>query len=182
MKQLTIANILFERYVNLHTDQQLAPYIDEIWDMLQKSYASIGGFKSAKSKEDLINKTGLAKLVRRDGKIVAVKIYKDELGRKSIAAGTDGSMQGKEGLMKMSQEDIKMNRAWGEFSGAMEHIMIKKGGVPIPNTLVSDILGKPIESLDPDGYHYTREIQGELHKKIMIGDVNKLLNLLQNKN
>lgn len=182
MQQLTIANILFERYVNLHTSQQLAPYIDEIWDILTKSYEPIGGFKSAKSKEDLIAKTGLAKLVKRGGKIVAVKIYKDELGRKSIAAGTDGSMQGKEGLIKMSEEDIKMNRAWGEYSGAMEHIMLKKGGVPIPNTMASALLGKPIESLDDDGYHYTREIQGELHKKIMIGDVNKLMSLLQNRN
>ncbi len=182
MQQLTIANILFERYVNLHTSQQLAPYIDEIWDMLIKSYEPIGGFKSAKSKEDLIRKTGLAKLVRRNGKIVAVKIYKDELGRKSIAGGTDGSTEGKQGLFKMSEEDVKMNRAWGEFSGAMEHIMLKKGGVPIPNTMASALLGKPIESLDDDGYHYTREIQGELHKKIMIGDVNKLMSLLQNTN
>lgn len=182
MSQLSIANILFERYINLHTPQEMSTYIDEIWNILVKSYEPIGGFKSAKSKEDLIKKAKLIKLVRRDGRIVAVKVYKDELGRKSIAAGTDGSIQGKEGLIKMSEEDIKMNRAWGEFSGAMEHIMLKKGGVAIPNTMASTLLGKPIYSLDDDGYHYTREIQGELHRKVIIGDVNKLLGLLQDTN
>lgn len=182
MQQLTLANILFERYINLHTSQQIAAYIDEIWDMLIKSYEPIGGFKSAKSKEDLIQKAGLVKLVRRNGKIVAVGIYKDELGKKSIAGGTDGSLEGKQGLFKMSEEDVKMNRAWGEFSGAMEHIMLKKGGVPIPNEMASTILGKPIASLDDDGYHYSREIQGELHRKVMIGDVNTLIKQLQSRN
>lgn len=180
MQRLTLADILLERYINLHTSQQMLPYIDEVWQILTTSYEPIGGFKSAKTKEDLMRKAKLIKLVRRGGKIVAVKVYKDELGKKSIAAGTDGSVEGKQGLVKMSEEDIKMNRAWGEFSGAMEHIMLKKGGVPISNTMASKLLGKPIESFDEDGYHYTREIQGELHRKIIIGDLNKLLNLLQN--
>jgi hypothetical protein len=180
MKELSISNLILERFVNLRTKEELEKYIDVIWDILQSSYAPIGGFKSAKSKEDLISKTGLAKLVRKDGKIVAVKIYKDELGRKSIAGGTDGSDVGKIWFIKMCEEDIKLNRAWGEVSGKMEHIMLSKGATPIPNTMVADILGKPVLSLDPDGYHYTREIMGEPHTKIMIGDVNKLLSSIQN--
>lgn len=169
--ELLISNIILERFVNLHTKHDIAAFIDPIWDIMQKSYAPIGGFLTASSKEDLINKTGMAKLVRKDGKIIAAKIYKDDKGKKSIAAGTDGSREGKAWLIKMFQEDIKFERAWGEFSGAAEHIMLKQGGVPIPNELVQQILNKPILSLNPDGFHYTREIMGEPHEKILIGSV-----------
>lgn len=179
MNELTLTNILLERFVNLHTPQDMSKYIDVIWDILQDSYASIGGFKSATDKEDLMRKAGLTKLVTKDGRVVAVKIYKDELGRKSIAGGTDGSAEGKKWFMKICEEDIKLNRSWGEVSGKMEHIMLKRGSVPIPSSMVAHILGKPILSYDPDGYHYTREIQGEPHTKIMIGDLDKLLLALE---
>ena len=179
MNELTLTNLLLERFVNLHNPQEMSKYIDVIWDILEKSYAKIGGFKSAKDKEDLMRKSGLTKLVVKDGRVVAVKIYKDELGRKSIAGGTDGSMEGKRWLIKISQEDIQQNRAWGEVSGAMEHIMLKNGAVPIPSSIAAKILGKPILSYDPDGYHYTREIMGEPHTKIMVGDVDKLLTALE---
>lgn len=179
MKELSISNLILETFVNLREKKDIAKYIDVIWDILQDSYESIGGFKSAKSKEDLIEKTGLAKLVRKEGRIVALRIYKDELGRKSIAGGTDGSALGRLWFLKICEEDIKLNRAWGEVSGKMEHIMLKRGATPIPNTMVAKILGKPIISLDPDGYHYTREIMGEPHTKMMIGDVDELLSLVQ---
>lgn len=39
--------------------------------------------------------------------------------------------------------------------------------------MVADILGKEILEYDPDGYHYTRLINGEPHRKIMIGNVQK---------
>jgi hypothetical protein len=178
MNELSLTNLLLERFVNLHTPEQMSKYIDVIWDILEKSYAKIGGFKSAKDKEDLMRKSGLTKLVVKDGRVVAVKIYKDELGRKSIAGGTDGTDEGKKWLIKICEEDVKLNRAWGEVSGKMEHIMLKGGAVPIPSSMAARILGKPILSYDPDGYHYTREIMGEPHTKIMVGDLNKLLDAL----
>ena len=181
MKELSITNLILETFVNLREKEDIAKYIDVIWDILQDSYESIGGFKSAKSKEDLIQKAGLIKLVRKEGRIVALRVYKDELGRKSIAGGTDGSDLGKLWFMKMCEEDIKLDRAWGEVSGKMEHIMLKRGATPIPNTMVAKILGKPIISLDPDGYHYTREIMGEPHTKIMVGNLDKILSALQEK-
>jgi hypothetical protein len=181
MNELSLTNLLLERFVNLHTPEQMNKYIDVIWDILEKSYAPIGGFKSAKNKEDLIDKSGLMKLVTKDGRVVAVKIYKSELGRKSIAGGTDGSDEGKKWFMKICEEDIKLNRAWGEVSGKMEHIMLKRGAVPIPSSMAGRILGKPILSYDPDGYHYTREIMGEPHTKVMVGDINKLLAALEEK-
>lgn len=172
MKISTIlAEILSEGFVNLFKKEDFGKYIDEIWDILQRSYRPIGGFLTASTKEELIQKTGMAKLVVKGGKVVAVKLYKDDRGRKSIAAGTGGTEEGKFWLKKMFQEDSKFDRSWGEFSGAAEHWSLQSGGVPVPNTLVGDILGKEIESLNPDGYHYTRVIGGEPHEKIMIGSL-----------
>lgn len=162
-------SLITERYVNLRGRQQIEPYLDSIWDILQLTYEPIGGFLTASSKEELLGKIDFAKLVRRDGKIVAAAVYKDKNGRKLIGAGYDGSQQGKVDILKTYLEDIKQARAWGEYSGRLETTMLKYGGVPIPNKFAEYILQKPIKSLNPDGYHYTREIGGEYHEKIIIG-------------
>jgi hypothetical protein len=164
--------LLSERYINLFNDD-IKVYIDEIWDILQRSYAPIGGFLTASTKEELIQKSWMAKCVKKNGKIVAVRLYKDQHGRKGIAGGTDGSAIGKQWFMKMIQEDIKFGRSWSEVSGAMEHILRKSGAEPIPNYLAKSLTGKDILELNPDGYHYTRLIGGEPHEKIIFGTVNK---------
>jgi hypothetical protein len=166
---MKLSDIILERYINLHTDTQMLKYIDVIWDILQSSYKPIGGFLTAKNKQELIEKTGLAKIVRRDGKIVAVALYKDNQGRKVIGGGTDGSEQGKKDLKKIMYDDMKLKRAWAEVSGAMEHILTKYEGVPIPNEYAEEILGKKILKKNPDGYHYTREIGGKEVEKMLIG-------------
>lgn len=172
-KQILIETVLkqliTERYVNLWKKEEMEPYIDEVWDILQKTYEYIGGFKTAATKEELISKTDFMKLVRKNGKIVAVSLYKDKNGRKGIAAGSDGTKIGIEAIKQIYIENIQQQRAWGEYSGKAENFILKKGGVPISNEFVEEILGKPIHSKDPDGFHYTREIMGELHKKIIIG-------------
>jgi len=164
--------LLLERYVNLFGKDQIAPYIDDIWNILQKSYAPIGGFRTAASKEDLLNKVDFAKLARKNGKIVAAAVYKDKHGRKTVGIGFDGTEEGKAAVLRTYLEDVKQKRAWGEFSGKAEGVMLKYGGIPIPNKYAAQILGKPIKELNPDGYHYTREIGGENHEKIIIGHLN----------
>ncbi|BAV39180.1 hypothetical protein BPT24_057 [Tenacibaculum phage pT24] len=169
-EQETIIN---ERYVNLTSKEQMRENIDVIWDILQRTYAPIGGFLTAKTKEDLINKTDFIKMVRREGRIVAVALYKDKKGRKAIAKGSDGTDLGKKGVKDIYMEDIKLGRAWGEFSGASAGYQIKKGAVPIPSKYAKDILGKEILSYNDDGFHYTREIGGEPHEKIILGNPKK---------
>jgi hypothetical protein len=166
--------LLLERFINLQSKEEISKYLDTIWDIMQLSYKPIGGFQSASSKEDLLSKVAFAKLVRKDNKIIAAALYKDKLGRKAIAAGSDGTDEGKRAVKQILYEDVKLKRAWGEFSGAAEAIMLKNGGIPIPNSMAEDILGKEILSKDADGYHYTRLIQGEPHKKIIIGNVEGL--------
>lgn len=158
---------LLEHFVNLTAPSQKSKYANEVWQILQKSYEKIGGFKSVDTLEELIHDTGLWKLSKRNGRIVAVAIYKDSYGRKSIASGTDGSPQGKHDYFLIKNEDIKFKRAWAEVSGPVEKIMQKSGAQPLPNKFAEVLTGKKVLNFNSDGYHYTRIIGGHPHEKII---------------
>lgn len=160
---------LLERYVNLFTPVEKEKYVDEVWELLQKAYEPVGGFKSAVSKEDLIQDSSLWKMVRKNNKIVSVDIYKDKHGKKSIAGGTDGTTEGKRELMKMKSDDLKLQRSWCECSGKVEGLLKKMGAVPIENKFAAKLTGKEILAYDVDGVHYTRLIQGEPIAKAIYG-------------
>lgn len=166
-------NILNEHYVTVTNNNDMNKYVDIVWDMLQNAYKEIGGFLTAKTKDELIKKSSLWKMVRRNGKILAVKIYTSKKGgRKSIACATNGTPEGKDALYSILKEDIKMmdqRQAWAEVSGKMEHLYNKFGGVVVPSKYVKDILkDKEIFGQKDDG-HYSRNIKGEPHEKIMFG-------------
>lgn len=166
-------NILNEHYVTVTNNNDMNKYVDIVWDMLQNAYKEIGGFLTAKTKDELIKKSSLWKMVRRNGKILAVKIYTSKKGgRKSIACATNGTPEGKDALYSILKEDIKMmdqRQAWAKVSGKMEHLYNKFGGVVVPSKYVKDILkDKEIFGQKDDG-HYSRNIKGEPHEKIMFG-------------
>ena len=161
--------ILLEHVVNLLTPEQKREYIDVVWDILQKAYAPVGGFKSVSSKEELIDDSSIWKLVRRADKIVSVVIYKNKAGRKIIGLATDATEQGKADLIKTIADDLKLCRAWAEVSDKPEKMMSRLGGVPISNKLAGKLTGKEILGYDLDGVHYTRLIAGEPHRKIIYG-------------
>lgn len=163
---------LLEHFVNLTNPKEKLRYGNEVWQILQKSYEKLGGFKTADSLEDLIRDSGLWKLSRRDGRITAVAVYKDSYGRKSVASGTDGTAQGKHDYFLIKNEDIKFKRAWAEVSGPVEKIMQKSGAKALPNKFAALLTGKAILELNPDGFHYTRNIGGHPHEKIIYGYVN----------
>ena len=164
---------LIETYINAIDPDDKKKYARQVWDILQSSYASLpGGFATASSIDELIEKSWLWKMAKKNGKIVAVQIYKDQYGRKGIAGGTDGSEIGKKEFNKIFADDIRLNRSWAEVSGAPEYIMKKLGAPAIPNTLAAKLTGKEILNLNPDGFHYTRLINGEPHEKVMYGTVN----------
>ena len=168
-----IRTLITERFLNFFSKEEIEPYIEDIWNIMQRTYQPIGGFKTADSPEELLKKVGMAKLVRKNDKIVAAALYKDSNGRKAIAKGSDGSKEGKLAVKQMYLEDVKFNRAWGEFSGKAEELLLRYGGVPVSNDAVEAILGKKVESKDKDGFHYTRLINGKPVRKIMIGNVKK---------
>lgn len=169
---------LLEHYITIDNDdiEGKKKYLDDVKDIIEKSYASIGG-AHIKDFNELLSNRYLWKLVRKNGKIVACNIYKgDYQNRKLSLGGSDRSEVGKQSLYAIWDEDIeRLERgAWGEVSDAVEHIMLKRGALPIPNEIAEKILedsGKSVESLDPDGYHYTRLIRGTPHTKMMVGNI-----------
>lgn len=165
--------ILSERVVNAFDNDKKKQYSDQVWNILQQSYAKLpGGFGTASSVEELIAKSGLWKIIVRNGKVSAVNVYKDQHGRKSIASGTDGSPQGKMDYKMIKNADVKLGRAWAEVSGAPAAMLEKMGAKPIPSKFAEMLTGKKIMNYDPDGVHYTRLINGEPHEKVMYGIVN----------
>lgn len=166
-------NKLNEHYVTVTNNNDMNKYVDIVWNMLQAAYKDIGGFLTAKTKDELIKKTSLWKLVRRNNNIVAVAIYTSKKGgRKLIAVATDGTTIGKDALYSIIKEDIKMmnqRQAWAEVSGKIEYLYNKMGGVVIPSKYVKDIIkDKEIFGQKDDG-HYSRNIKGEPHEKIIFG-------------
>jgi len=193
---------LSERFKNAVGDKDIElkrKYVDQVWDVLQKSYAEIGGIKGRgfSSKEDMIENIPMWKMAVQNEKVVAVIMYKDSNGRKSVAIGTDGSEKGKERAADMVKNDLK--RSYGEKSKAALGLLLKLYPTdviepfikPIPE--VEKLLGyevTPIAKVPknewPDDakytlnkfpylikYGYLRELGDELHFKIMLGTPRK---------
>lgn len=167
-------NPAHERYRELHRQ--------DIHDILRKSYANIGGYGGHKSGSDEESKAihsdiknSHMKMVRRDGKISSVVLYKvnkDSHGRKLVAAGTNGTNAGSEDLHSTMREDFKTQadarNVWGEFSGALAHILRKKIKAPVisPRS-ASELTGKKTKVLG--GNKYKRIIGGTVKTKIILG-------------
>lgn len=109
-----------ERFVNLlpQHDKRKAEHADEVWNLLQKAYAPIGGLHTIgfSSKEDMIKNIPMWKLHKRGGEIKAVAMYKDRGGRKKVAIATDGSAEGKRGLADIYKNDAVQGRSYSEIS------------------------------------------------------------------
>lgn len=172
---------LNESYVNLFdADKRKLEYIDEVWDMLQKSYASKGGFHSVKNKEDLLSDVKMWKLSKKDGKLVAGILYKDRGGRKSVGIFSDGSPAGKQELFKMYTEDLTHKRAFKEVSKSILD-WLKKYNFPVQQYLIAakdakDIVNDDSFEFTDDEFAYTRNIKGTRYTKYLLGDLEKAKN------
>jgi hypothetical protein len=101
-------------------------WLDRVWDILVKSYASIGGMKGSGfgSKEELLSKIPFWKLYTRGEKVMVAAFYKDSSGRKSVAYATDGSVEAKRILAGLFQSEVGVS--YGEKSkGALIMAMRK---------------------------------------------------------
>lgn len=170
--------LFIEHYLTFFEKEDKEQYLDDVWNILQKSYAAIGGVAGLKDKNDLLDDGNFWKLVRKNGKIVAATIYKTKQGgRKIVAGGTDGTPDGKKAFYDLCREEVKRveRGTWAEVSGSMEGIFLfKLNATPIPIDIAAKILqdkGKEILSVDKDGFHYTRKIGGKPYEKIMFGNV-----------
>lgn len=150
---------------------------DEMHSMLKNAYAKVdGGYSGfghgSKAESDAIHDDishSAIKAIKRGGKLTAIKLYKKSFGRKAIGGATDGTEQGKKDYNKANLEDHEQKRAWGEVSGAPEHLARKAGFPVVHNSLAAKLTGKNIESKDDNGEHYTRKIGKDSHKKVIVG-------------
>jgi len=94
---------------------------------------------------------------------------------KLICGATNATEQGKKDLLSIIKEDITQikRNSYSEVSGKLEHIYLKYGATVVQNYLVSDIIGKDIIIDKTDDFHYYREIKGQLHRKLLVGNINK---------
>jgi len=197
-------NLLNETYLNFVGYSPDAinlkkKYVDDVWNILQTSYAHIGGIhgNGFKNKEDMINNIPFWKLSTNNGKVNAVIMYKDSNGRKSVAMGTDKSDISKDKIKHMVSKDFE--RAYGEKSGSALGLLLKT----IPRDVLEPFIKTPIEvqqilkkdkiislkdykGIIPDDvtktlikypyltkYGYFRDIGGSPHFKVMIGTIGK---------
>ena len=91
-----------EHFVNALSKNDMKKHIDEVWDILVKGYEKIGGMKGMDSKQQLIDETDMWKMIRKNGKILAVKCYTFKRGgRKACYCAGNGTDEGKQPLYQM---------------------------------------------------------------------------------
>lgn len=198
---MLVEQIITERYANLfiRDREQRERYKDQVWAILQKSYAAIGGIKGKgfSSPDDMMN-LPMWKLGVRDGQVNAVIMYKDKSGRKSVAMGTDGSEAGQWFITDMLKNEL--SRSYGEKSKAalgkvmkmmpfdvIEKFLVSPDRVAEmqPNDSVLPIKSVRKEDWPSDArmtldkypqlidYGYLRDIGGEMVFKVMLGSPGK---------
>lgn len=165
---------------------------DEIIDIVNLSYADIGGHANYKRAEDILNDPDdlLFSLIDLDDDpyVDASKIAKKtKFGLKSILSATDGSPNARTSLSNKTGEVLNSHGNYAEVSGKMANLAIKKHNAPIVSDekTVRTVLGPGKEITwigeDPTGYFpgvygwYSRKIGGHEHVKIMVGlpDISK---------
>lgn len=151
-------------------------YGQQVCDIITAAYAAIGGNTDASTLtvDGLKASFPMWKLYVSGGVVKFVMLFKDRQGRKLTALGTDGSREAS--LMLRKQLPKLMDTAYGELSGdalRLFKIALKTRfqDHQIPNTEVAGILNiDPSEiELHPDGFSYTRNIDGKRIEKQMIG-------------
>jgi hypothetical protein len=176
-----------EAFVNAFSDSDKSKYVDIVWNMLHAAYESQGGMFGTgfTSKEDMIKNIPFWKIGKTDGVINSVMMYKDKDGRKRVSIATNGTPAGKERLLEMMLDDLKLNRAFGEVSGRSLSFLCKNINV-VPYAVKPEEVQKklkeeirPVPSNDPEirlhpelkDFFYQRHIGTAWHTKVMLGNL-----------
>jgi len=122
---MNITQIITERYVNLiGSNPKKEKYKQAVYDIIVHSYKSIGGSTTGGTESpDALLSIPFWKLAVKDGRVVAVILYKDKNGRKTVASGTDGSLAGKKAMIDMVKSDPE--RSYSEKSKSALNLFMK---------------------------------------------------------
>jgi hypothetical protein len=154
----------------------------ELFDLLDTSYAYIGGHVDFQRPSDLPANHTLWYAVDTDGDKApeALKFAKSTpYGTKWTGGATDGSAAGKAAYISDTVKSLKTKGNYCEMSDAIMHIMITRYQVPCVSTQkdVERIIGKSVRWLGahPEGKYpgytgfYARTLGGAEHVKICLG-------------
>lgn len=188
----------YKNFIGTPSIPQREKWADQAWEVLQKSYAPIGGIKGSgfENKEAMIKDIPFWKLYVKNDKVVAAAFYKDKGGRKSVAIATDGSDLGRKIVGEIFKASLGVS--YGEKSGPALATMMKnvpwdelKNFMMTPEQ-VKKITGENaipvtkygVENLDTKDrfthdkfpqlkpYFYVRELGGGMHLKVSMGTPN----------
>lgn len=153
----------------------------KLWDFLNNGYIHAGyeKFCGCDNYRSLLKNANLIKIAFQNNEWVAVSVYTGYRGgfkNVGITATVDSDSRdcGVGAVHDIIKTDIGNfeNFFWTECSGSVEKLYDKYNGIKIPNEYAFGILQTPV-TLDNDGFHYTREIKGDIQRKIIYGFNNK---------
>lgn len=161
------------------SNDALTAFRKELFDIIQKSYANIGGHHDFKSPNDInMQDANFWEYVDVDGNkkpdaVSAAKIT--QFGKKTVVGATDGSSDGKRALVKHKIVSLHQPGYYAEVSERLADILLD-ANVPVVNdeSEVRKVLNKDIEWIGEikgkkgDGWYY-RNLGGSKHAKIMVG-------------
>lgn len=149
------------------TKQELS---QEMWDILDKSYAALGGFKSYDSPEHMVHTPGTWVVSYDDNNtLTSGIIFKNQFGNKLVGLGTNGQPESKQDITHILNTMKSKRDFWAEVSGPLEKMFNRMDLPKISNKYAEKLTGKAILELDEDGYHYVRFIAGQPIRKIIMG-------------
>ena len=142
----------------------------ELWNILQKAYEKVGGYKGHDNPRTWFKDIDCIKLVlASNGSIAAFAAYTTHLdGRKRFCSAKNSDVvKNSDAVRSIIDDDIIDYDGfyWVEASGGIEQIFKEMNGNPIPNIYAREFLELGKESkieLMPDGVHYKRQV-GKSH-------------------
>ena len=153
---------------------ELDEFKEQIFQLIDAAYASIGGHPNYKSAADVDKEAADTDFevidVDDTPGIDAVDAFKNTpAGVKFVATGQNGSKAAKSAVINRKAELLKHRGYYVEVSGKIQDIFIAKGVQTVTDeaTVRKVLKGKDIE-WHGDGT-YTRDIAGEPHTKMLLG-------------
>lgn len=159
--------LLAEAFVNLFDKdkEEKKKYAQEVFDMLTVAYKDFGGLIGSgfSDIDDMIENIPFWKILKKNGKIIAVEMYKDKQGRKVVAVATDGSPEGKSALLKIKKEAFK--RSYFEMSDPALGWLIRNLSMKfVHDNAVPLEQAKEIVTKNGDEFSYAPEDDKEVKK------------------
>lgn len=150
----------------------------QIWDFLDEGYKRAGyeRFLGCDKPNNLYKNANLVRIAFCGNEWVAISVYTGYRGGfkcVGITATTNENFRnsGIAAVHSIIKKDIGNFKQfyWTECSGSVEKLYERYKGIKIPNDYAFGIVQQHISKYLDDGFHYEREIKGEIQQKIIYG-------------